>query len=89
MVTAFDSKVKPKLGLPSKFSDEELKKTKVPTLLLIGQEEVIYNNINKTIERAKKFISGICIIIIPNAGHLPNIDQPEMVNKHILKFLNQ
>jgi len=89
MVTAFESKVKPKLGLPSKFPDEELKKTKVPTLLLIGQEEVIYNNLNKTIERAKKFISGICIIIIPNAGHLPNIDQPEMVNKHILKFLNQ
>jgi pimeloyl-ACP methyl ester carboxylesterase len=36
MVAAFNSKVKPKLGLPSKFSDEELKKTKVPTLLLIG-----------------------------------------------------
>jgi pimeloyl-ACP methyl ester carboxylesterase len=31
----------------------------------------------------------MCVVIIPNADHLPNIDQPEMVNERILKFLNQ
>lgn len=89
MVTAFSSKskVKPRLGLPSKFSDEQLSDTKAPTLLLIGQNEVIYGSIEATVERAKKLISNIQTEIISDAGHLPNIDQPEIVNTRILKFL--
>lgn len=89
MVTAFSSKskAKPRLGLPSKFSDEQLSHTKVPTLLLIGQNEVIYGSIEATVERAKKLISNIQTEIISDAGHLPNIDQPEIVNTRILKFL--
>jgi pimeloyl-ACP methyl ester carboxylesterase len=27
--------------------------------------------------------------IIPDAGHIPSMDQPEMVNERILKFLNK
>ncbi len=49
MVTAFASKVKPRLGMPTKFSDQELINTKVPILLLIGEEEVIYGSIDATI----------------------------------------
>jgi len=87
MVTAFASKVKPRLGMPTKFSDQELVNTEVPILLLIGEEEVIYGSIDATIERAKKLIPHIHVEIIPNAGHLPNMDQPNLVNKMILKFL--
>ena len=90
MVTAFSSKskAKPRLGLPSKFSDDQLSHTKVPTLLLIGQNEVIYGgSIDATVERAKRLVPNIQTEIIPDAGHLPNIDQPEIVNTRILKFL--
>ena len=89
MVTAFrsKSKAKPRLGLPSKFSDEAASDTNEPTLLLIGQKEVIYGSIDATVERAKRLISNIQTEIVPDAGHLPNIDQPEIVNKRILKFL--
>jgi pimeloyl-ACP methyl ester carboxylesterase len=87
MMTAFASKVKPRLGMPTKFSDEELTKTKVPTLLLIGQDEVIYGSIDATLDRARRLIPHIQTEIIPNAGHLPNVDQPELVNARILKFL--
>lgn len=91
MVTAFSykSKAKPRLGLPSKFSDEQLSHTKAPILLMIGQNEVIYGSIDATVERARKLISNIQTEIIPDAGHLPNIDQPEIVNSHILKFLQE
>jgi pimeloyl-ACP methyl ester carboxylesterase len=78
---------KPRLGLPSKFSDEQLSHTKAPIFLMIGQNEVIYGSIDTTIRRAKKLISNIKTEIIPDAGHLPNIDQPEIVNSHIMKFL--
>jgi pimeloyl-ACP methyl ester carboxylesterase len=88
MVTTFVSKVKPRLGMPTKFSDQELANTKVPILLLIGEEEVIYSSIDATIESAKKkLIPYIHVEIIPNAGHLPNMDQPNLVNKMILNFL--
>ena len=87
MMTAFASKVKHRLGMPTKFSDEELTKTKVPTLLLIGQDEVIYGSIDATLDRVRRLIPHIQTEIIPNAGHLPNVDQPELVNARILKFL--
>jgi pimeloyl-ACP methyl ester carboxylesterase len=89
MVTAFSSKskAKPRLGLPSKFSDEQLSHTKAPTLLMIGQNEVIYGSIDATVERAKKLISNIQTEIISDAGHLPNIDQPEIVKTCKVKFL--
>jgi pimeloyl-ACP methyl ester carboxylesterase len=91
MVTAFSYKSKAKacLGLPSKFSDEQLSHTKAPILLMIGQNEVIYGSIDATVERARKLISNIQTEIIPDAGHLPNIDQPEIVNSHILEFLQE
>ncbi|HEY6756780.1 MAG TPA: alpha/beta hydrolase, partial [Nitrososphaera sp.] len=82
-------KAKPRLGLPSRFSDKQLSDTKVPTLLLIGQKEVIYGSIDATVERAKRLISNIQTEILPDAGHLPNIDQPEIVNTRILKFLTE
>jgi hypothetical protein len=56
MVTVFACKAKPRLGIPSKFSDEDLTKTKVPTLLLIGQDEVLYGSIDATVERARRLI---------------------------------
>ena len=89
MVTRFSSKSKAKLrlGLPSKFSDEQLSRTKAPTLLLIGQNEVIYGSIDATVERAKKLISNIQTEIVSDAGHLPNIDQPEIVKTCKVKFL--
>jgi pimeloyl-ACP methyl ester carboxylesterase len=59
MVTVFASKAKPRLGIPNKFSDKELTMTKVPTLLLIGQDEVLYDSIYATVERARRLIPHI------------------------------
>jgi pimeloyl-ACP methyl ester carboxylesterase len=56
-------------------------------LLLIGQNEVIYGSIDGTVKRARRLIPNIQTEIIPDAGHLPNIDQFEIVNTRIMKFL--
>jgi hypothetical protein len=68
-VTAFSSKskAKPRLGLPSKFSDKQLSDTRAPTLLLIGENEVIYDNIDATVERAKRLIPNIKTEILADA----------------------
>jgi pimeloyl-ACP methyl ester carboxylesterase len=74
--------------LPPTFKDEQLAQLSVPTLLMMGDQEVVYNY-KKAIARAKKLIPNIETTLIPGAGHALNFDQPEMVNQHILAFLKK
>lgn len=74
--------------LPPTFKDDQLRQLKTPTLLMMGDQEVIYNY-KAAIARAKKFIPNIETAIIPGAGHASNFDQPEIVNQHILEFLKK
>jgi pimeloyl-ACP methyl ester carboxylesterase len=74
--------------LPPTFTDDQLKQVSVPTLLMLGDREVIYDY-KAAQRRAQKFISNIAVSIIPGAGHALNFDQPEIVNQHILEFLKK
>ena len=77
-----------RIYLPPTFKDEQLRQLRVPTLLLMGDKEVIYNY-KAAFARAKKLIPNIETAIIPGAGHALNFDQPEMVNQHILAFIQK
>jgi pimeloyl-ACP methyl ester carboxylesterase len=72
---------------PTVYTDEELKQINLPALLLIGAAEKIYNP-QKAIKRAQSWMPGLTAEIIPNAGHLLVMDQPEIINTRILKFLS-
>jgi len=74
--------------LPPTFTDDQLRQLKTPTLLLFGDQEVIYNY-KTALTRAKTLIPHLETAIIPGAGHASNFDQPEMVNRHILEFLKE
>ena len=76
----------PKFG-PYALPDEELKKLKTPTLLLIGDHEVLYKA-DRAITRAEQLVENIQTAIIPNADHMVNWEQTELVNSHILNFLS-
>ncbi len=52
---------------------------------MVGEKEVIYNP-NAGIERAK-LIPKSEVGIIRGAGHLLNYDQPNVVNREIIDFL--
>ena len=78
---------RPATKFPTVFTDQELKQIDLPTLLLIGAAEKIYNA-NKAIERAQNLLPDLTANIIPNAGHLLILDQPEIINTRILKFLD-
>jgi pimeloyl-ACP methyl ester carboxylesterase len=78
----------PQTGLiPSVFQDAELQRLTMPALLLVGEHEVIYDY-QKMLTRAKRLMPHIQTRIIPNAGHLLNIEQHEMVNDTVSGFLN-
>ncbi|MBD3582976.1 alpha/beta fold hydrolase [Flavobacterium selenitireducens] len=68
------------------FSDDDLKKLKMPVLFLSGDNDCM--NGDKSCEKAKENIAGVSIIRVPDTGHFMNTDQPEIVNKEVVKFLN-
>lgn len=77
-----------KMFFPPVFRDEQIKQIKSPTLLLLGEQEVIYNP-KKAIKRALNLISNIEADIIPQAGHAISLDQAEIINQRVLNFLKK
>jgi len=73
---------------PRVFADKELRSVSVPTLLLIGDREVIYDP-RVAIGRATRLIPRIEVAIIPNASHFLTFDQSESVDARVLDFLKQ
>jgi pimeloyl-ACP methyl ester carboxylesterase len=71
---------------PDIFSDDELRSLQAPTLLLIGQQEVIYDPV-ASVERARKLIPHIEADLIPHASHDLAYYQAKVVNERILEFL--
>jgi pimeloyl-ACP methyl ester carboxylesterase len=73
---------------PTVLTDTELRSISVPTLLLLGQQEKLYDPV-AALERAQHLIPFVEGELIPNAGHTLNMEQPELVNERILQFLAQ
>jgi len=71
---------------PTVLNDEELRNIKMPTLFLVGENEVVYSA-QKAIQRLNTVAPNIKTEIIPNAGHDLTIVQAEIVNKIVLDFL--
>jgi pimeloyl-ACP methyl ester carboxylesterase len=71
--------------MPSVFPDEELRQIENPILMLIGDQDKI--NPPRVLEQAKRVIPQIEVGIIPNAGHLLSMEQPDLVSARVRKFL--
>jgi len=68
------------------YKDEELRQVRTPTLLLIGDREILYEP-RKAIERAGQLLPDLRTHIVPDAGHFLTMDQPVVVNRLIQDFL--
>ncbi len=64
-----------------------LEQIAVPTLVVAGEEDVIAT-VAESSEMAKR-IPGARLAIIPKAGHLPNLEQPERFEKAVESFLQE
>ncbi len=65
----------------------ELKKMKMPIMVLIGDKDII--NGEMSLRRAKKLCLNITTGTISQAGHFLSMDQSDAVNKRVLEFLKQ
>jgi pimeloyl-ACP methyl ester carboxylesterase len=59
----------------------------VPTLLIWGASDgvvpVAYAEAYRTL------IPGATLVVIPEAGHLPQVEQPDLLLQHVLAFTSQ
>ncbi len=65
---------------------EDLPRIKVPTLMVVGEEDVITPK-NKAKRIAEK-IPGAKLVLIPQAGHLCTVEEPAAVTAAIEEFLS-
>ena len=71
---------------PTVLTDEDWQKIEVPTLFLVGENEVTYSA-QKAVQHLNKVAPKVKTVITPDAGHDLAIVKPEWVNDEVLKFL--
>ena len=68
--------------------DYDLARLPSRTLLLLGENEVMYNA-KKVATRVRSVAPFVTIATIANAKHMVSIDQPDLVNEKIIQFSNR
>jgi pimeloyl-ACP methyl ester carboxylesterase len=74
-----------KAPFPEVFPEDELSRLAPETLLLVGEHEVIYEP-GKLLNRARE-LHNVKAELIPGAGHLINMECPDVCDAHLLGFL--
>jgi pimeloyl-ACP methyl ester carboxylesterase len=72
---------------PSELPDGELAGLGCPTLLLLGDQEMIYDPV-RAAERARRLLPNARVEVVPGVGHLLGMQRPDLVNPKILDFIN-
>jgi pimeloyl-ACP methyl ester carboxylesterase len=79
-------KCKPKTGQPFHLSSGKLRLIKAPTLVVLGGRDGLVGSATAAAKRARS-IPDCEIEILPSAGHIMSVDEPEFVGKRIADFL--
>ena len=74
---------------PRVYSKDEFAQIKAKVLLILGEKEAVYNNLQLAIRSAQELIPGVEVAIIPEAHHITALSQPEKVNRKLLQFFEE
>jgi len=66
---------------------EELSKIKVPTLIMVGDQDVA--TVPAKSQRMQQQIANSTLIYIPGAGHTSSVEEPEFINAQLDQFLSK
>lgn len=77
-----------KIGTPTDYKIEELRNISCPVQILIGENEVIYNEKKELFSIAEKiWEKNLYTAFIPSAGHMGHYDNPVFFNNSVIEFL--
>jgi len=68
------------------FTDAQLRSCRTPTLLLVGEQSVIYDPA-RVLRRAAALIPAVTGELVSGASHGLNYEQANLVNSRVLAFL--
>jgi pimeloyl-ACP methyl ester carboxylesterase len=85
---AFNKEMRPNATMPIVFREAELRAIRVPVMLLMGDNELLYDP-HATVRLARKRMPALEAHIIPGAHHMAAMAKPEEVNAHIIEFLGR
>jgi len=71
---------------PGVYTKEELTEIAAQVLLIFGDREVIYGDLDEAIRSGKDLMPDASVAVIPNAHHIAALAQPEAVNQELLRF---
>ena len=81
---------RPCLVFPNVFTEDELRRCRIPITVLLGDQEVIYRKGPVAVsDRAKKLIPDVRVHILKNTGHMMTLDAPDEVVAHMLSGLSR
>lgn len=70
---------------PRTFSDLEFRHLTMPTLLLVGEQEMLFDG-RAAVARAKRVLPNGDAVLLPECNHAVVSDQTEAVTEHLLGF---
>jgi pimeloyl-ACP methyl ester carboxylesterase len=71
---------------PRVYVKQELAEISAPVLLIFGDREVIYGDLDEAIQAGKDLIPGVEVAVIPGAHHITALAAPEAVSQELLRF---
>jgi pimeloyl-ACP methyl ester carboxylesterase len=74
---------------PRVYSKEEFAQIKAKVLLLLGEQEAIYNNLQSAVRSARDLIPNVQVEMIPAAHHVTAVANPDKVNQRLLQFFSE
>jgi pimeloyl-ACP methyl ester carboxylesterase len=78
---------KPRVGQPFHLRASKLRMVRAPTLLFLGGKDGLVGSALAAARRARRNIPGCEIEVLPEAGHVMSVDEPEVVGARIVDFL--
>jgi pimeloyl-ACP methyl ester carboxylesterase len=79
-------KCKPRTGQPFPIPSRKLRMITAPTLVILGGKDGLVGSATAAAKRARH-IPSCEIEILPSAGHIMSVDDPEFVGERIVNFL--
>jgi pimeloyl-ACP methyl ester carboxylesterase len=78
---------RPKVGQPFHIAGRKLRMIKAPTLVILGGNDGLIGSATAAAGRARRNIARCEVEILPGAGHVMSIDEPEFVGGRVARFL--
>jgi pimeloyl-ACP methyl ester carboxylesterase len=76
------------VGQPFHLSSRKPRKIPAPTLVFLGGKDGLVGEVVPAERRARRYIAGCEIEVLPNAGHVMSVDEPNLVATRIVEFLH-